>query len=101
MSARVRLPNEIPQDAFLGELLVSGPTETSTRRILPPLQAGAAPPVLLAATHIKALDFVSLAELKQHALDAEEAEAEAAASKAASKQQQCSSEDEGGSGRAT
>lgn len=41
--------------------------------------AGFAPPVLLASTHIKALDYVSLAELREHALDLEEAEAEAAA----------------------
>lgn len=33
------------------------------------LAAGVAPPVILAATHAAALDFVSLAELKQHALD--------------------------------
>jgi hypothetical protein len=64
-------------------------------------QAGAAPPVLLAASHVKALDYVSLAELKEHALDAAEAEAEAAASKAGGggkQQQQCSSDEEGGGG---
>lgn len=33
------------------------------------LQAGAAPPVLLSATHEKALEIVSLDDLKQHALD--------------------------------
>lgn len=33
------------------------------------LGAGAAPPVLLAATHERALDHVTLAELKRHALD--------------------------------
>lgn len=33
------------------------------------LAVGVAPPVILAATHAAALDFVSLAELKQHALD--------------------------------
>jgi hypothetical protein len=43
--------------------------------------AGAAPPVLLASTHVRALDYVSLAELKAHALDAEEAEAAAVAAK--------------------
>jgi hypothetical protein len=34
------------------------------------LEAGVAPPVILAATHISALEFVSLEELTQHALDA-------------------------------
>jgi hypothetical protein len=33
------------------------------------LQAGVAPQVLLAATHEKALDFVTLEELKRHAAD--------------------------------
>jgi uncharacterized protein (DUF2237 family) len=33
------------------------------------LDAGVAPPVVLAATHEKALEFVSLANLKRHALD--------------------------------
>lgn len=33
------------------------------------LDAGVAPPVVLAATHEKALDFVSLEDLKRHALD--------------------------------
>jgi hypothetical protein len=33
------------------------------------LDAGAAPPVVLSATHASALEYVSLAELKQHALD--------------------------------
>lgn len=33
------------------------------------LDAGVAPPVMLAATHEKALEFVSLADLKRHALD--------------------------------
>ena len=33
------------------------------------LQAGAAPPVILAATHEDALDYVPLEVLKQHALD--------------------------------
>lgn len=33
------------------------------------LQAGAAPPVFLAATHEDALDYVPLEVLKQHALD--------------------------------
>ena len=33
------------------------------------LEAGAAPPVVLAATHISALEFVSLEELAAHALD--------------------------------
>jgi uncharacterized protein len=32
------------------------------------LQAGVAPPVNLAATHTAALDFVSLADLQQHAI---------------------------------
>ena len=32
-------------------------------------EAGCAPPVVLAATHERALDFVSLADLKRHALD--------------------------------
>lgn len=31
--------------------------------------AGAAPPVVLAATHASALEYVSLAELKQHGLE--------------------------------
>lgn len=34
------------------------------------LEAGCAPPVVLAATHERALDYVSLADLKRHALDA-------------------------------
>jgi len=34
------------------------------------LDAGVAPPVLLTATHERALDVVSLAELRAHALDA-------------------------------
>ncbi len=33
------------------------------------LDAGKAPPVVLAATHERALEFVSLDDLKQHALD--------------------------------
>lgn len=33
------------------------------------LEAGVAPPVVLAATHRKALDYVSLADLEAHALD--------------------------------
>jgi uncharacterized protein len=33
------------------------------------LDAGVAPPVKLSATHASALEYVSLAELKQHALD--------------------------------
>ncbi len=33
------------------------------------LDAGAAPPVMLSATHALALEYVSLAELKQHSLD--------------------------------
>lgn len=34
------------------------------------LEAGSAPPVVLEATHALALEYVSLAELKQHALNA-------------------------------
>ncbi len=34
------------------------------------LEAGVAPPVVLAATHASALEHVSLADLKAHALDA-------------------------------
>lgn len=33
------------------------------------LDAGAAPPVVLAATHASALEFVSLADLRTHAVD--------------------------------
>ena len=33
------------------------------------MEAGVAPPVVLAATHISALEFVSLEELTEHALD--------------------------------
>ncbi len=33
------------------------------------LQAGVAPPVVLLATHAEALEFVSLADLKRHAID--------------------------------
>ncbi|BAU45059.1 DUF2237 family protein [Leptolyngbya sp. O-77] len=33
------------------------------------LDAGVAPPVVLAATHASALEYVSIAELKRHALD--------------------------------
>ncbi len=35
------------------------------------LEAGVAPPVKLAATHISSVEFVSLEELQQHAVDAE------------------------------
>src|SRR6266436_1068295 len=38
------------------------------------MEAGAAPPVVLAATHVSALEFVSLEELSAHALDAPDAE---------------------------
>lgn len=58
-------------------------------------RAGVAPPVLLASTHIKALDFVSLSELREHALDIEEAEEEAEAAKQQA-DEQCSSDEEGG-----
>lgn len=34
------------------------------------LDAGVAPPVVLAATHASMVEYVSLAELKQHAFDA-------------------------------
>ncbi|MEB3180600.1 MAG: DUF2237 domain-containing protein [Nostocaceae cyanobacterium] len=34
------------------------------------LDAGVAPPVVLSATHASALEYVSLAELKQNAIDA-------------------------------
>jgi len=33
------------------------------------LDAGVAPPVILSATHASAVEYVSMAELKQHALD--------------------------------
>ncbi len=33
------------------------------------MEAGAAPPVILAATHQRALEYVSLEELERHALD--------------------------------
>jgi len=33
------------------------------------LEAGVAPPVRLASTHLSALEFVDLADLKVHALD--------------------------------
>lgn len=33
------------------------------------LDAGMAPPIVLAATHASALEYVSLTELKQHAID--------------------------------
>lgn len=33
------------------------------------LDAGFAPPVILSATHVSALDYVSLEELKKHTLD--------------------------------
>lgn len=36
------------------------------------LDAGMAPPVVLKSTHITALEFLSLADLKAHALDADE-----------------------------
>jgi uncharacterized protein len=38
------------------------------------MEAGVAPPVVLAATHISALEFVSLEELAAHAIDAPDAE---------------------------
>jgi uncharacterized protein (DUF2237 family) len=37
------------------------------------LDAGVAPPVVLASTHASALEYISMAELKQHALDGEDA----------------------------
>jgi uncharacterized protein (DUF2237 family) len=40
------------------------------------LEAGVAPPVVLAATHMSALEFVGLDDLMKHALDRPEAEAE-------------------------
>ncbi|MEW5307259.1 MAG: hypothetical protein WDW36_009667 [Sanguina aurantia] len=43
--------------------------------------AGVAPPVFLACTHVKALEYVTLESLQQHALDAESATADAAAAK--------------------
>ena len=36
------------------------------------LQAGVAPPVVLRATHISSLEFVDLADLQSHALDADQ-----------------------------
>ncbi|MBD0362154.1 MAG: DUF2237 family protein, partial [Coleofasciculus sp. C3-bin4] len=33
------------------------------------LDAGVAPPLILSATHASAVEYVSMAELKQHALD--------------------------------
>ena len=33
------------------------------------LQAGVAPPVILAATHVSALEFVDIEDLQEHALD--------------------------------
>jgi len=36
------------------------------------LEAGVAPPVKLEATHISALEFVSMADLQRHAIDGEE-----------------------------
>ncbi len=36
------------------------------------LDSGMAPPVVLAATHASALEYVSMSELKQHAIDGEE-----------------------------
>lgn len=38
-------------------------------RWLEALQAGCAPPVVLAATHVSALEFIDLASLRAHALD--------------------------------
>ncbi len=35
------------------------------------LDSGMAPPVVLAATHASALEYVSMSELKQHAIDGE------------------------------
>jgi hypothetical protein len=36
------------------------------------LEAGCAPPVVLGATHLSALEFVSLEDLVRHAVDLEE-----------------------------
>ena len=36
------------------------------------LEAGVAPPVKLAATHISALEFIAMADLERHAIDGEE-----------------------------
>jgi uncharacterized protein (DUF2237 family) len=36
------------------------------------LDAGCAPPIVLKSTHISALEFLSLADLRSHALDADE-----------------------------
>lgn len=57
------------------------PPPTTTTRWAEAKAAGKAPPVVLAATHVRALDYVTLAELREHAVDAQEAEAEAAAAK--------------------
>jgi hypothetical protein len=64
-------------------------------------RAGKAPKVMLASTHIKALDFVSLSDLVAHAADKEEAEAEAVAAKqGGSSSSECAGED-GSSGGPT
>jgi uncharacterized protein (DUF2237 family) len=39
------------------------------------LEAGVAPPVILGATHISALEFVELEELRAHAMDRDSSEA--------------------------
>lgn len=82
-------------------VLPAAPTPHSKcpcRPAIPPpahSQAGAAPPVLLAATHIRALDYVSLADLREHAIDTEEAEAGAAAAKAAARSDKGTCDGEG------
>jgi len=43
-------------------------------RWLEALEAGVAPPVVLEATHVNALDLVPLSELRRHALDGSEDE---------------------------
>ena len=52
--------------------------------------------MVLAATHIRALDYVTLAQLKEHAVDTEEAEA--AATKQGRSAGECSSTEGEGSG---
>lgn len=55
-----------------------GAPPRTPRRWREAAQVGCAPRVVLAATHEKALDYVSLQQLQQHALLGEEAAAPAA-----------------------
>lgn len=62
------LSTPIPEYGFPG-LLPGDPWCLCVQRWKEALEAGVAPPVDLAATHISALEFVDLEQLEEHAVD--------------------------------